>query len=145
RLPGPRVAVGLGAAAEVMAMDPALESAALGDTGDLHAVARGEDRHRHAVARLRGGGLARVGEREALEHAGRRLETRLLGMARERLGRPRRLFALEAELHLGPRYLDHGARAGFDHGDGHVRAFRVEDAGHAELSTDQSCHVSIRP
>src|SRR2546421_3628545 len=50
----PRVAVGLGAAAEVMAVHHALEAAALGDAGDLHAVALREDRHRHVLARLRG-------------------------------------------------------------------------------------------
>src|SRR2546423_12910249 len=61
----PSVAVGLRAAAEVMAVHYALEAAALGHTRDLHAVARGEDRHPHALALLRR--LARCGAPEALQ------------------------------------------------------------------------------
>src|SRR2546426_1109992 len=44
-LPVPGIAVGLGAAAEVMPMHHALEPAAFGHPGDLYAIACLEDRH----------------------------------------------------------------------------------------------------
>src|SRR5207245_761705 len=92
----PGVAVSLGAAAEVMAVHHALEPAALGHARDLHTVAHGEDRHGHALARL--GRLALRGEHEALQHARRRLQTGLLHVAGQGLGRALRLLDAEAEL-----------------------------------------------
>src|SRR5256714_5968298 len=134
----PGVAVSLGAAAEVMAVDHALEAAARGDAGDLHAVALREDRHRHALTRLRRLALGR--EHEALQHARRRLETGLLHVAGQGFGRALRLLDAKAELDLRARDLHHRARARFDHRDGHVRALGVEHARHAQLATNQSGH-----
>src|SRR2546427_2051112 len=48
----PRIAVGFGAAAEVMAVHHALEPATLGHARDLDAVAGGEDRDGDCFARL---------------------------------------------------------------------------------------------
>src|SRR5216117_908629 len=48
----PRVAVGLGAAGEVVAVHDALEAPALGHPRDFHGLARLEDRHRHGLTRL---------------------------------------------------------------------------------------------
>src|SRR5712664_1843232 len=51
RLAVPRVAVGLGAAVEVMAVDDALETAALRHAADFHAIAFGEDGDRDGAPR----------------------------------------------------------------------------------------------
>src|SRR2546423_10683740 len=134
----PRVAVRLGAAAEVMAVHHALEAAALGDAGDLHAVALREDRHRHALPRLRR--FALLGQHEALQHPRRRLETGLLHVAGQGFGGALRLLDAKAELDLRARDLHHRARARLDHRDGHVRALGVEHARHAQLATNQSGH-----
>src|SRR2546423_1885221 len=134
----PRVAVGLGTAAEVMAVDHALEAAALGDAGDLHAVALREDRHRHALPGLRR--LALRGQHEALQHARRRLETGLLHVAGQGLGGALRLADAEAQLDPGAGDLHHRARARLDHRHGHVGALGVEHARHAEFATNQSGH-----
>src|SRR5207245_4701092 len=139
----PGVAVSLGAAAEVMAVHHALEPAALGHARDLHTVAHGEDRHGHALARL--GRLALRGEHEALQHARRRLQTGLLHVAGQGLGRALRLLDAEAELDLGARDLHHRARTRFDDRDGHVRALGVEHARHAELTADESGHRATVP
>src|SRR6184192_347379 len=72
----PRIPVGFGAAAEMMAVHDALEPPTLGHARDLHAVALGEDRDGHRLP-----GLGRFScsgrDREALQHPRRRLETRL--------------------------------------------------------------------
>src|SRR2546426_331819 len=51
RLAVPRVAMGLGAAAEVMTVDHTLEAATLRDAGDLHQVPQLEDRDRDRLPR----------------------------------------------------------------------------------------------
>src|SRR5213082_3349936 len=134
----PRVAVGLGAPAEVMAVHHALEAATLGHARDLYAVALREDRHRHALARLRR--LALRAQHEALQHARRRLAAGLLHVAGQGFGGALRLLDAKAELDLRARHLHHRARARFDHRDGHVRALGVEHARHAQLATNQSGH-----
>src|SRR3989440_2993670 len=136
----PRVAVGLGAAAEVMAVHHALEAAALGDAGDLHAVALREDRHRHVLARLWDPPLALRDQHEAPQHLRRRLEAGLLHVAGQGFGGALRLPDAEPELDPGAGDVHHRTRARFDHRDGHVRALGVEHARHAELATNQSGH-----
>src|SRR5213076_649709 len=121
-----------------MAVHHALETATLGHARDLHAVALREDRHRHALARLRR--LALRVQHEALQHARRRLETGLLHVAGQGFGGALRLLDAKAELDLRARDLHHRARARFDHRDGHVRALGVEHARHAQLATNQSSH-----
>src|SRR5438552_17816221 len=137
-LPMPRIAVGFGAAAEVIPVHHALEPAALGHARDLDAVAGGEDRHGHGFAGL--WCLSRDGE--TLQHARRGLQAGLLHVTRQGLRGPRRLLRPEAELDLRLAHLYHRARTRLDDRYGHVRAFRVEHAGHAEFSADQSGHYS---
>src|SRR6201988_3330596 len=81
RLAVPRVAVGLGTAAEMMAVHHTLEPAPLGDAAHLHAIAFREDRDGDGGARDRR--IAR--DREAPDDAWRALDARLLDVARERL------------------------------------------------------------
>src|ERR687896_2668961 len=76
-LPVPRVAVGSRAAAESMAVDNSLKSAALGGAGDLHQLARGKDVDFHFGPRR---GRFTV-DGEYSEHLGRGLEARLLGVS----------------------------------------------------------------
>src|SRR6266576_4170547 len=141
RLAVPRVAVGLRSTAEVMAVHDPLEPTALGHARDLHPVALGEDRDGHRLP-----GLGRVtGHGEAPAHPRRDFEPGFLHVPRQGLRGPLGLLGPEAELDLGSAHLHHGAWTRFDDGDGHMRAFRVEHAGHAELSSDQTSHGSTRP
>src|SRR5215510_9378057 len=78
RLAVARVAVGLGAAAKVMAVHDALKAAALRDAADLHAVALGEDRHRDRAP----GGRGFTRDLKATDDARRRLDTGFLRVAR---------------------------------------------------------------
>src|SRR5258708_39191653 len=86
-----RIAVRFGAAAEVIAVHPALEPATLGHARALDAVAEGEDRHGHGFPRL--GRLP--GHRKTLEHPRRDLQTGLLYVAGQGLRRPLRLLRAE--------------------------------------------------
>src|SRR2546426_5847611 len=130
-----RIAVGFGTAAEVMAMHDALEPPTLGHACDLDAVAGGKDRDGHRLARL-GRFPGRWGDREALQYARRRLKTCFFYMTRQGLRRPLGLLRTEAQLDLRSAHLHDGARTRLDDRHGHVRAFRVEYAGHAEFSAD---------
>src|ERR1051325_8548579 len=80
RLAMPRVAVGFGAAAEVMAVHDALKAAAFRDAAHLHAVAFGEDRDGHRGA----GGRRVTDDGEALDQARRDLEARLFHVPQHR-------------------------------------------------------------
>src|SRR5207302_5763432 len=82
--------------------------------------------------------LSRDGE--TLQHPRRGLQAGLLHVTRQRLRGPRRLLRPEAELDLRLAHLHHRARTRLDDRYGHVRAFRVEHAGHAQLATNQSSH-----
>src|SRR6266480_7685478 len=82
RLAVTRVTVRLGAAMEVMAVHDTLEAAPLRDAADLHAIACGEDGDGDGAA----GGGRFAGHVKAPDHARRRLDAALLGVARERLG-----------------------------------------------------------
>src|SRR5256886_6841667 len=137
-LPMPGIAVRLGTADEVMAVHHALEAATLGHPRDLDPVPGGEDRHGHGFAGL--WCLSRDGE--TLQHARRGVQASLLHVTRQGLRGPRRLLRPEAELDLRLAHLYHRARTRLDDRYGHVRAFRVEHAGHAEFSADQSGHYS---
>src|SRR5947199_5338938 len=134
-------AVGLGAAAEMVAMHHALKAPAFGHAGHFHDVARLENRHRHRLPGLGGIAFARHGK--DLQHARRSLEARPLRMSEQGLGRAHRLGRAKAQLDLGPRQLHHGARARLDHRDGHVRSFLVEEPRHPELASDQSVHSTL--
>src|SRR2546425_4934559 len=80
RLAVPGVAVGLRAACEVIAVHDALEATAFGHAGHLHQLAGLENRYGDGVARLR----RRVADDvEAVQHARRRLEPALLGVAEQ--------------------------------------------------------------
>src|SRR4029077_13931913 len=136
-----RVAVGFGAAAEMMAVHHALEPAAFGHARDLDAVADGEDRDGHGSPRL----WRLPGHWKALEPPWRRLQAGLFHVTRQSLGGPLRLLRAEAQLDLRLAHLHHGARPRLDDRHGHVRAFRVEHTGHAEFSTDESGHSFTAP
>jgi hypothetical protein len=112
----------------------ALEAAALGDAGDLHAVAFREDRDRDRGAR--GRRFAALGEREALDALRRRLHPGLLHVARQRLGRALRLPDAETELHPAGGHADDRAGAGLDHRHGDVRALGVEDPRHSQFASN---------
>src|SRR6266702_8525690 len=133
------VAVGLGAAAEMVAMHHALEAPAFGHTGHLYDVPRLEDRHRDRLPRLGRSAVAR--HRKALQHAGRRLEARPLHVSEQRFGGALRLLRAEAQLDCGPRQLHHGARARLDHRHGDVRPPLVEEPRHPELPADHAVHA----
>src|SRR6266513_1291433 len=135
----PRIAVGFGTAAEVMAVHHALEAPTLRYARDLDAVAGGENRDRHRFPRL--GSLA--GNRKTLEHPRHDLEPGLLHVTRQRLRGPRRLLRAEAQLDLRLAHLHHGARTRFDDGHVHVRGFGGEHAGHAEFPTDEAGHWTL--
>src|SRR2546422_7117755 len=85
--------------------------------------------------------LSRDGE--TLQHPRRGLQTRLLHVTRQRLRGPRRFLRPEAELDLRLAHLHHRARTRLDDRYGHVRAFRVEHAGHAEFPADESRHWPV--
>src|SRR6267154_3146662 len=127
RLAMPRVAVGLGAAVEMMAVYDALKAAALGHAAHFDAIAFGEDRDRHGGAR--GGCFTR--DIEAADDARRDLEAGFLHVAHDRLRRTLRLLRLEAQLRTALDDRDDGARPRLDHRDRHVRAGGVEDARHS--------------
>src|SRR5207247_6494398 len=135
-LPMPRIAVGFGAAAEVMAVHYALEPPTLGHARDLDTVAGGEDRDGDRFARL----WSLPTNRKTLEHPRCGFEPGLLHVARQGLRGPLRLLRAEAQLDLRLAHLHHGARTRLDDRHGHVGAFRVEHAGHAEFPADQSGH-----
>src|SRR5439155_8098695 len=79
RLAVPRVAVGLGAAVEVMAVHDALKAAAFRHAAYLHTIAFGENGYRDGGAR--GGRFTR--DIEATDDARRRLDPGLLDVAGE--------------------------------------------------------------
>src|SRR3989449_5742215 len=79
RLAVPCVTVGLRAAVEVMAVDDALEAAALRHAAHFHAIAFGKDGDGDRAAR----GRRFAGHVKAPDHAGRRLDTALLRVAPE--------------------------------------------------------------
>src|SRR5207244_11249060 len=124
---------------EVVPRHHALEASALGHPRDLDAVPGGEDRDVHGFAGL--WCLSRDGE--TLQHARRGLQAGLLHVTRQGLRGPRRLLRPEAELDLRFAHLYHLARTRLDDRYGHVRAFRVEHAGHAEFPADQSRHWPV--
>src|SRR6267378_7022496 len=82
RLAVPSIAVRLGTAVEVMAVDDALKAAALRHAAHLHAIAFRENRHGDRAARSR----RFTSHVKAPDDARRRLDARLLDVARERLG-----------------------------------------------------------
>src|SRR3989475_3083 len=139
RLAVARVAVRLRPAREVVAVHHALEAAPLRHARDLYSLARLEDRDGDRLARL-GRLRSLTGQGEAVEHAGRDLEARPLHVAQQPARGALRLPRAEAELDPVPGDLHHGTGARLDHRHRHRRAFRVEDARHAELPADQSGH-----
>src|SRR5438445_13629263 len=78
------VAVGLGAAMEVMAVHDTLKAAALGHPAHFDAIAFGEDRDGHGAAR--GGCFTR--DIEATDDARSDVEARFLDVTGERFRRP---------------------------------------------------------
>src|SRR5438876_325254 len=78
-----------------------------------------------------------------LQPARRGLPAGRLPVTRQGLRGPRRLLRPEAELDLRLAHLDHRARTRLDDRYGHVRAFRVEHAGHAEFPADESRHWPV--
>src|SRR2546422_1851079 len=82
RLAVTRVAVRLGPAVEVVAVDDALEAAALRHAAHFHAIAFCEDGNGDGAA----GGRRFAGHVKAPDHARRRLDAALLRVARERFG-----------------------------------------------------------
>src|SRR5467141_1292161 len=73
RLAVPRVAVGLGAAVEVMTVHDALKAAALRDAAHLHAITFGEDGDRDGAARHGRGRFTSDRESETTDDARRDL------------------------------------------------------------------------
>src|SRR5436190_11959080 len=140
RLAVPRVAVGLGAAVEVMAVHDALKAAAFRHAAHFDAIAFGEDGDRHGGAR--GGRLTR--DIEATDDARRDLEAGFLHVAHDRLRRTLRLLRLEAQLSTALGDRDDGARPRLDHRDRHVCAGGVEYTSHSEFSTNQTVHNPSR-
>src|SRR6185503_1104403 len=134
RLAVARVAVGRRTAAEAVAVDDALEAAALGGTGDLDPLAGGEDVDLDLGTRRR----RLAAEAEDPKHLRRRVEPRLLGVAQLRLGGPLRAARPEAELHSAVAHLHHAAGARLDHRHRHRGAVFREHPGHPELAADQS-------
>src|SRR4051794_6756590 len=134
-------AVALGAAAEVVALDRALEALALADAGDLDLLAGLERRGGHGVAdRQLAGLVAKLDEVLARRRVGL-AQVAQLGL-REMLllhGAERELDGLVAVALDGadPR---HRARAGLEHGDALDDAFLGEHLGHAQLPGDDRGH-----
>src|SRR4051812_35711217 len=134
-------AVALGAAAEVVALDRALEALALADAGDLDLLAGLERRGGHGVAdRQLTGLVAELDEVLARRRVGL-AQVPQLGLREVLL-----LHRTERELHgliavaldrADPR---HRARAGLEHRDALDIAFLGEDLGHAQLSGDDGGH-----
>src|SRR5688500_5719744 len=158
------VAVRVRSAAEVVALDYALEAAALARARDLDLIARREQRDGDRVAdvvRRDLGVLAlRVVDAEGAQHPRRRLQIRLRcvtdrglrGAASARraltaLRLARELLLAEAELDgsesglLLRGDLDYRVRRGFDDGHGHLLPLLVEDVRHADFATDDSNHI----
>ena len=127
------------AAAEVVALDPALEALADRDAGDLDLLARLEARDGDVVADLGAllGAEILVAELDQVAHRRRAglLQVAYLGLAQLAL-----LDLAEGELHGGVAVAlavaDRGdlAGAGLDHGDRHDGAVLAEDLGHARAS-----------
>src|SRR5829696_342994 len=156
-----RVAVRVRSTAEAPALHHALEAATLGRAGDLHLLARREDRDVDPVAdgvrrdfHLR---VARLVESDAANRAWRGIEPRLPGVAELRVRRAislGRLLALgvraaralraRAELQrLEPaRVRDREHRVGLrlDHGARDLLPRFVEQLGHAQLLADDADH-----
>src|SRR3954469_17522713 len=134
-------AVALGAAAELVALDRALEALALADAGDLDLLAGLERRGGHGVAdRQLAGLVAKLDEVLARRRVGL-AQVAQLGL-REMLvlhGAERELDGLVAVALDGadPR---HRARAGLEHGDALDDAFLGEHLGHAQLPGDDRGH-----
>src|SRR3954470_4084245 len=111
RLAVPRVAVRLGAAVKMMTMHDALEAATLGDAAHFHAIAFDEDRDSDRAP----GRRRLAADVEAADDARRRLDARLLRMARERLGSVLGFFCPKAELRAPVADGDDGTRPRLDH------------------------------
>src|SRR3954469_4298368 len=161
-------AVGLGATAEVVSLDRALEALADGDRGDLDLLAGLEAGDGDVVADLDlGSGVARllarafalalgglpaggtggdvgVAELDERPHPRR---TGLLQVAG--LGHPDPVLAnrdggeLDSVVAVAVRLADRGhlVRRGLDHGHGNGGAVLEEDAGHTELLSDDRSHL----
>src|SRR4029079_7926576 len=157
-----RVAVRVRPAAEAPALHHALEAATLRRAGDLHLLARREDRDVDLVAdgvrrdlRL---GVARLVEPNAADRARRGLEPRLLGVAdlRARGTTPLRRLLLALRARAARALLTRAelqglqrARAGdgehrvglrLDHRARHLLSRCVEHLGHAQLLADDADH-----
>jgi len=126
-------------AVEVVAVDDALEAAALRDAAHFHAIAFCEDGNGDGAA----GGRRFPGHVKAPDHARRRLDAALLRVARERFGGVLGFFAPKPSSTRPSSTAMTGHGPGLDHGHRHMRAGRVEDPGHSQFSTDQSVHVSL--
>ena len=116
--------------------DHALEALALGDADDVDQLALVKGCYGHHGARLDGG---RLGQPHFAQHPRGFGEAGLLGVIERGLARVFDLLPGEAELHgivavaLDGLHLHDGAGAGFDHGDGHERVFRIVDLRHPDL------------
>src|SRR5262245_39535831 len=138
-------AMGLGAAAEVVALDRALEALALRSAGDLDLLADLEGLDRHRLAH---GPLAGV-VTELLDLAVR-ARVGLLEVAELGLGQVLLLGGVERELHglvaVALDRADAGDRAGpgLEHGDALDGAVLEEDLRHAELLGEDRGHQPRR-
>src|SRR4051794_6244330 len=138
-------AVGLGAAAEVVALDRALEALALGGARDLDLLADLECLHRHGLANRQLAGLVA----ELLDLAVRAgvglLEVAELGLREVLLlgGAERELHGLVA-VALMRADAGHRAGPGLEHGHALDGAVLEEDLGHAELLGEDGRHQPRR-
>src|SRR3954451_6592669 len=134
-------AVALGAAAEVVALDRALEALALADAGDLDLGAGLEGRGGHGVTDLQLAGL--VAELDEVLH---RRGVGLAQVAELSLGEVLLAHGAEGELDgLVAVAVDradarHRAGAGLEHGDALDIALFGEDLGHAQLPGEDRGH-----
>src|SRR5579859_2718641 len=163
------VTVRVRTAAGLVPLHDALEAAAFAGARDLHRLADFEDVDAEGVAELERGdlelGVAFAVEAHAAHDAGRRVETRLLGVPDFRargaaaagdalvlgIGGTRNgpRFTAHAQLHRGVARLrlvddaEHAIRLGRDHRHRNLLPLVVEDLGHAQLSANQSTHCVL--
>ena len=135
-------AVAGGAAAEAVALDRALEALALGDAGDLDALAGLE----HATRRRSRRRARPVALAAELDEVAQRRRVGLREVAELGLGQRLLAHAAEGELDgvvavaLARADRGHVAGAGLEHGDARDRAVLAEDLRHAELACEDRRH-----
>ncbi len=129
-----------------MPLDRALEALADRDPRDLHRLPGREGFDGDGLADLKLALTAKLDEMPVCRG------TRLLEMAELRLRELPLRDGVERDLNrlvavdLHRLHLDHGARAGLDHGDRrHRAALRIEDLRHAELPSQDSLHQRSPP